>query len=104
MTDVGSETLARMWDEHLKAPFPQAAYWSEIEGEDLVLLDTETAGCVISTLNGRLDDRLHRVLLRCLEVLDKVVPLIEDEEAVRYYRRLRDMALFAAGTHSVDAG
>ncbi|WP_240802101.1 hypothetical protein [Streptomyces sp. A1136] len=103
MTDVELESLARMWDEHMKVPFPRAAYWSVVEGEDMVLLDTETAGCVISTLEGRLDDRLYRILLGCLAALDKVLPFIDDEEAVRYYRHLRDTAAFVAGTHPAGA-
>ncbi|MFD0355230.1 hypothetical protein ACFVHW_16050 [Streptomyces sp. NPDC127110] len=96
MTDAQSELLSRMWDEHMKTPFPQAMYGPVIEGEDMVLLDTETAGCVFSTLDGRLDDRLHGILLLCLAAVEKVLPHIEDEEAASYYRHLRDMAAVAA--------
>ncbi|MFE3560284.1 hypothetical protein ACFXKW_36345 [Streptomyces sp. NPDC059193] len=100
MTEPNLALLSQMWEKYMQAPFPPTMGRRVIEGEDMLLLDTETAGCLVSTLSGRLDERLHAILLDCLEAIEKVLPHIEDEDtdASSYYRQLRDMAALAAET------
>ena len=43
-----------------------------------------------------LDERRHRILVRCLVAIEKVLPLIGDRGgAFEYYERLREMAVLA---------
>ncbi|KOG73034.1 hypothetical protein ADK47_16185 [Streptomyces rimosus subsp. rimosus] len=97
MSESGLNRLSRLWEEHMRVPFPPHMRRREIEGEDMVLLDADIAGCVSSSLSGPLDERHHEGLLRCLAAVEKVLPLIEDEgNAIEYYERLREMTALAA--------
>ncbi|MER6361286.1 hypothetical protein [Kitasatospora sp. NPDC001527] len=37
---------ARLWEEHLRAPFPRHLRGREIDGEGMALTDASLAGCV----------------------------------------------------------
>ncbi|MFJ9933292.1 hypothetical protein ACIRSJ_09220 [Streptomyces virginiae] len=74
----------------------------EIHGEDMVLLDADIAGCVVSTLSGPLDEKRRKVLLLCLAAVEKVLPSI-DGSASEYYEHLRDMAALAVELGNADA-
>ncbi|MEV5082521.1 hypothetical protein AB0K74_28010 [Streptomyces sp. NPDC056159] len=96
--------LSRLWEEHMRAPFPPHMRGREIEGEDMVLLDAEIAGCVLSSLSGPLDEKRHEILLVCLGAVEKVQPSIDDEGgAIEYYERLREMAALAVKIGNVNA-
>jgi hypothetical protein len=96
--------LSRLWDEHKRATFPPHLRGQDIEGEDMVMLDADIAGCVSSSLAGPLDERRRSILLRCLAALQKVVPSISDEgSAVEYYERLREMATLATEAGNAKA-
>ncbi|MFF2819547.1 hypothetical protein ACFVT9_29005 [Kitasatospora cineracea] len=69
-----------------------------------MLLDTDVAGCVSSSLSSVLDERRRGTLLKCIEILEKVIPSIGDEDGTRYYERLHEMALLAAGLGDIDGG
>ncbi|MFE0629417.1 hypothetical protein ACFW3D_20960 [Streptomyces sp. NPDC058864] len=62
------------------------------------MLDADTAGCVLTWLNngGALDRERSRILQRCIEDLDRVIPAITDPAGIQYYRRLRRLALLVA--------
>ncbi|MEU8034456.1 hypothetical protein AB0C13_38805, partial [Streptomyces sp. NPDC049099] len=62
MSESEVDLLSRMWEEHMRAPFPPHMRGREIEGEDMVLLDTGIAGCVVSSLSGPLDEKRRKVL------------------------------------------
>ncbi|WP_258017468.1 MULTISPECIES: hypothetical protein [Streptomyces] len=107
MSEPGLDLLSRLWEEHMRAPFPPHLRGREIDGEDLVLLDADIAGCVSSSLSGSLDERRRRILLMCLAALEKVLPSIDDEGgAIGYYERLREMAALAVelGTPTPGSG
>ncbi|WP_392667353.1 hypothetical protein [Streptomyces sp. LN785] len=90
------DLLSRLWEEHMREPFPPHMRGREIDGEDMVLLDADTAGCVLSSLSGPLDEKRHRILLIRLAAVEKVLPSIEDEDgAIEYYERVREMAAVA---------
>ncbi|MFB8241018.1 hypothetical protein ACFC58_31220 [Kitasatospora purpeofusca] len=96
MSEPEPDQLSRLWEEHMRAPFPPHIRGREIDGEDMVLLDADIAGCVSSSLSGPLDERRRRILLACLAAVEKVLPSIDDEGgAIEYYERLRDMAALA---------
>jgi hypothetical protein len=63
-----------------------------VAGIDLVLLDADVAGCVVSWLgnSGRLDPASAKIVAACLS--DRVLPLLTDEQEVVYSRRLRRLA------------
>ncbi|WP_266873298.1 hypothetical protein [Streptomyces sp. NBC_01381] len=96
MSESELDLLSRMWEEHMRAPFPPHMRGREIEGEDMVLLDADIAGCVLSSLSGPLDEKRRKSLLICLAAVEKVLPSIDDEDgATEYYKHLRDMAALA---------
>jgi hypothetical protein len=89
----GPDRLLLLWEEHVRAPFPSHLRGRDIDGEDVVVLDADIAGCVSSALSGHLGERCHRSLVRCLVAVEKVLPLIDDDDrAFEYYERLREMA------------
>ncbi|MGF1427527.1 hypothetical protein [Kitasatospora sp. LaBMicrA B282] len=96
MNEPELDLLSRLWDEHKRAMFPPHLRGRDIEGEDLVMLDANIAGCVSSSLAGPLDERHRSILLQRLAVLETVVPSIGDDGgAIEYYERLREMATLA---------
>ncbi|WP_229853160.1 hypothetical protein [Streptomyces violascens] len=104
MSESKRALLSRLWEEHMRAPFPPHMRGREIEGEDMVLLDAEVAGCVLSSLSGPLDEKRREILLACLAAVEKVLPSIGDEgNATEYYKHLRDMAAAAVGLGNADA-
>jgi len=68
-----------------------------MEGEDLVSLDTFTAGCISSLLanRGSLDDHSD-ALSRCFRGLTLVLPHLTGD-AKNYYSRLHEMSRIALG-------
>ena len=91
------DLLPQLWVEHMRAEFPAHLRGRDLEGEDLVLLDADVAGCVSSSLSSVVDERCHGVLLKCIAALEKVLPSIGDEDGTKYYERLHEMAVLAAG-------
>ncbi|MFI0734607.1 hypothetical protein ACH4S9_37300 [Streptomyces sp. NPDC021225] len=90
-------TLARLWREHLSAPFPTGLRGAEPAGIDVVLLDATIAGCVSTWQNngGSLDAGRHRILRDCIADLDRALPMIIDAEELGYCQRLHRMATSA---------
>ncbi|WP_424643082.1 hypothetical protein [Embleya sp. AB8] len=92
--------LARLWEEHLHAPFPASFRGVDVEGVDFILLDADVAGLVQRELsNGGLDDNGIAILWACIADLDKVAPVINEEYCASYFTRLRTMAELTATRH-----
>ncbi|MER6158217.1 hypothetical protein ABT147_22100 [Streptomyces sp. NPDC001868] len=91
------EGLARLWEEHLRAPFPASFRGVDIEGVELVLLDSGVAGLVQGELKGGLDDGDIADLWGCVADLDKIMPLINEAYCAAYFARLRTMAGLVLG-------
>lgn len=89
------QNAAPLWREHRHAPFPACLRGAEFGGTDMVMLDADTAGCVLTWLNngGTLDPERSRILQSCVEDLDRVIPEITDPAGIEYYQRLRRLAL-----------
>jgi hypothetical protein len=108
MSESELDLLSRLWEEHLRAPFPPHIRGREFEYEDrvfdMVLLDADIAGCVSSSLSGPLDEQRQEILLVCLAAVEKVLPSIDDEGgATEYYERLREMAALAVKIGNANA-
>ncbi|MER6678801.1 hypothetical protein [Streptomyces sp. NPDC000983] len=91
--------LARLWEDHLRALFPDGFRGVDFDGVDLVLLDADVAGLVQKELNGGLDDLGIANLWGCITDLDKVVPLINEEYCASYFTKLRTMAQAAVAPY-----
>jgi hypothetical protein len=103
MGETALDLLRRLWAEHTHAPFPPHLRGRDIEGEDMVMLDANIAGCISSSLSGALDEKRRRTLLGCLAAVEKVLPSIDDTGgAIEYYERLRDMASWAVELGDVN--
>ncbi|WP_344466522.1 hypothetical protein [Kitasatospora kazusensis] len=93
------DRLARLWEEHRRALYPDSFRGIDIEGVELILLDADVAGLVQRELNGGLDDSGIAILRACIADLDKVVTLINSEYCASYFARLRTMAKLAAARY-----
>ncbi|MFD0376673.1 hypothetical protein [Streptomyces sp. NPDC127112] len=91
--------LARLWEDHLRAPFPDGFRGVEFDGVDLVLLDADVAGLVQRELKDGLDDTGIACLWGGIADLDKIVPLINEEYCAAYFTKLRAMARVAAAPY-----
>ncbi|MFE5517358.1 hypothetical protein ACFQ9Q_06415 [Streptomyces virginiae] len=105
MNESDRDLLARLWEEHLRMPFPPNMRGREIEGEDMVYLDASIAVGVSSSLSEPFDAKRRHALLRRLAAVEKVLPSIDGEGgagAVERYERLREMAALAVGIGDAD--
>ncbi|MGW5641111.1 hypothetical protein [Streptomyces sp. NPDC003832] len=91
--------LAHLWEDHLRALFPDGFRGVDFDGVDLVLLDADVAGLVQKELNGGLDDLGIANLWACITDLDKIVPLINEEYCASYFTKLRTMAQAAVAPY-----
>ena len=85
-------TIQELWNQHRLARFPQDLRGAERDGEDLVLLDADIAGCIQTLLaNGeRLDDQRAAILEACYQKVASIELSLEGEQRV-YFGRLRQM-------------
>ncbi|MGW0931038.1 hypothetical protein [Streptomyces sp. NPDC002644] len=91
--------LGRLSEEHRRAPFPDGFRGVSLADVELVLLDADTAGLVLTELERALDGDGVASLWRCVADLDRVLPLIGEEYCASYFARLRTMARLAAARH-----
>src|SRR3954447_8292844 len=86
-----------LWAEHQATAFPARLRGEEVAGVDMVMLDADIAGCVVTWLgaSGGLDASRRDSLERCLDDIDRVLPLIQDTGEREYYERLRRLARLA---------
>jgi hypothetical protein len=88
------DQLSRLWRKHSHAEAPARLRGEQLAGVDLVALDSDVAGCVISCLanKGTLDDDRKQILVRSVDELDAVLPLLVSRTESLYYGRLRDLS------------
>ncbi|WP_228990473.1 hypothetical protein [Streptomyces sp. DH8] len=90
------DALARMMDEYRAMPFPNGFRGLDVEDQDMVMLDADTAGYVHRVLDGPLPEPSRGSLIRLVGVFERVLPAISDEYANKYYTQARDVAVLAA--------
>lgn len=97
--------LCLLWVAHRKIPFPADARGAEVEGVDLVLLDSLAAGCISSIVEQveqvELADSAKLSLLAELAQKIRTVSAHLDGETGRYFARLEKVveAALRIGTH-----
>ncbi|MGA5817545.1 hypothetical protein ACPC54_06755 [Kitasatospora sp. NPDC094028] len=101
-TTPADAELAELWRRHWEAKFPDCVKRNEIEGIDLVYLDSATAGLVTGELNRGLDRQGVAMLHQCCGELDTVLPRITDPYARSYYERLRVIARLVAARYTPE--
>jgi hypothetical protein len=91
------DEAAQLWAEHREADFPDRLRREEIAGVDMVMLDADVAGCVQTWVGSkwRLGEPHQSCLTRCLNDLNRVLPLSDDPSERSYYERLRALARLA---------
>ncbi|MGW7018677.1 hypothetical protein ACWGGS_04905 [Streptomyces decoyicus] len=91
-------TVGKLWEEHLAAAFPTALRGAEAAGIDMVMLDADIAGCVLTWQNtgGYLDADRQRILRSRLSDLDRVLPLLVETNEIHYSQRLRLLAVLTS--------
>ncbi|AUY47925.1 hypothetical protein [Streptomyces sp. CB01881] len=90
------DALAQMMDDHRAMPFPSRFRGLDIEDQDMVMLDADTAGYATRVLQGPLPEPARRGLTRLLGAFERVLPAISDEYAAKFYTHARDVAALAA--------
>jgi hypothetical protein len=98
VTDLSLAQLAEVrlrYAEYRAMPTPDGWHGVEVEGVDLVLLDTDVTECVETWLDngGALDEVRWNRLTRRLDDLDRVLPHLTRESDVVYYTACRMLAL-----------
>jgi hypothetical protein len=91
------DEAAQLWAEHQEADFPARLRGEEVASVDMVMLDADVAGCVQTWLGSkrRLGEPHRSYVTRCLDDLNRVLPLLDDPSERRYYERLRALAQLA---------
>ncbi|MEU5287409.1 hypothetical protein N7925_24620 [Streptomyces sp. CA-278952] len=90
------DALSQIVAECRAMPFPPGFRGLDVEDQDMVMLDADTAGYVSRVLVGPLPEPARGGLIRLVGVFEKVLPAISDEYARKYYTRARDAAALAA--------
>lgn len=93
MTSPRRRPVERLWAAHLARPFPPDLRGVEVGGVDVVVLDSEIAGCVSTWLSsGRLDGGRHSVLAQCMDEAYRVARLLVDSTDAAYFQNLGNLA------------
>lgn len=85
--------IARLWQQHATAVFPDGYAGRQINGLDLPLLEAEIAGLIRIYMHTgmKLDTRQVKNLRERLIDLNTIILLMEHEE-LTYFDRLRTLA------------
>ncbi|GHG37077.1 hypothetical protein GCM10018791_63370 [Streptomyces zaomyceticus] len=103
--ETALEAVSRLYQEFMEWPFPPRLAGADRAGFDLVMLDSDTAGCVFTWIKngGELEARGRSILLRCIARLDRVIPILGEADAPEYWHHLNEMAQLVAGSPHVAA-
>jgi hypothetical protein len=86
--------IENLWNEFLKLPFPSSLAGEEIEGKDVVSLDTFSSGCISTFIDnkGLLDSERLEILRNCSVDIEKILPHIKGEGEL-YFKALHLLSL-----------
>lgn len=96
MLEEKLDALAQMMAQHMARPFPPGFRGLDVEGQDMVLLDSDAYSYAASVREGPLGEHYRAGLMRLTSVFARVLPAIGDEYATEYYTHVRDMTVLAA--------
>jgi hypothetical protein len=93
MTDEEKFAFLRdLWEQRRTKPFPKECLGKSINGNDFVLLDSYTAGCISTFLStGTLDLWRACTLGICYHDMAEFIPVL-NHEAAKYFGYLEIMA------------
>lgn len=99
------EAVSRLYQEFMELPFPPRLGGADRAGFDLVMLDSDTAACIFIWIKngGELEARNRSILLRCIDRLDRVTPVLSETDDPEYWHRLYEMAQLVADSPHVAA-
>jgi hypothetical protein len=100
MLDEKLDALAQMMTEHMARPFPPRFRGLDVEGWDMVMLDSDAYAYAASVHEGLLSEHDRVRLTRLTSAFGKVLPAIDDEYAARYYTHLHNMVVLSAEIES----
>lgn len=81
--------IEKLWSQFRKLPFPRDVAGEEIDGIDLVSIETFLAGCISTFLGSAktLDLERTRILKKCMEDLEQILPKLSTENQ-NYFTQL----------------
>ncbi|MDP5315646.1 hypothetical protein [Streptomyces poriferorum] len=100
MLDEKLDALAQMMAEHMARPFPPGFRGLDVEGRDMVMLDSDSYAYAACVHEGRLSEKVRVRLPRLTSAFGKVLPAIDDEYAAKYYTHLHNMVVLSAEIES----
>jgi hypothetical protein len=93
-----ADTLRRLYEEHVRARFPEGLRDDDPSGVEATILDADLSGLVETWLHGgRIGPAERSVAHACLQDLDRLLPGLTDPHERRYVGRLRELAGLLAG-------
>lgn len=100
MLDEKLDALAQMMAEHMARPFPPGFRGLDVEGRDMVMLDSDAYAYAACVHEGLLSEQARVRLTRLTSAFEKVLPAIDDEYAAKYYTHLHNMVVLSADIDS----
>ena len=83
------QVVDRLWDEHVRVPFPPRWRGEEIAGVGMVLLDADVAACVsVWQREGSLPAETDFIARALRDDAARVLPLLTDDSEIGYLLRL----------------
>ncbi|MEU7829718.1 MULTISPECIES: hypothetical protein [unclassified Nonomuraea] len=101
MLEEKLDALSQMMAEHMAMPFSSGFRGLDVEDQDMVMLDADIYGFAAGVLKGPLSAQHRSGLTRLASACEKVLPMIDDQYATKYYGHVRDMAALAAEIESL---
>ena len=85
------DDLITRWQDFQAQPFPREYAGREIQGIDVVALDTFTAGCISTYIarNGQLDTQGRIILQTCIQDLQTVTGQLQGAGQAYFVQLLR---------------
>ncbi|MFJ3673362.1 hypothetical protein ACIPSE_43605 [Streptomyces sp. NPDC090106] len=100
MPDEKLDALAQMMAAHMARPFPPGLRGLDVEGRDMVMLDSDAYAYAACVHDGMPSEQTHGQLTRLTSAFAKVLPAIHDEYAATYYTHLHTMVMLSAEIES----
>jgi hypothetical protein len=84
------DDLVTRWQDFQAKPFPRECAGREIQGIDLVALDTFTAGCISTYIErkGQLDTQRRTILQTCIQDLQTVTAQLQGVDQAYFVQLL----------------